>query len=213
MIRLLLRHRSDVTTGPTATCGPEELSRGKNTRLPTAAAPNTVLPRLDIGRHVPWHAHPDKPACAGVHFRSVLWFAPSFHPTPPHGLAPQPGAPGQDVGAAAVHVRFPPVGVRGGLPPPVLRPCPAHQGASRLLRFATALRVTRLPLRLVGRYAGKEDLPGLCQAACGKLHAKTDLSPLPKYLTLRVFKLGKLFEGQIFNSSRTVPKKAGSSHQ
>ena len=35
-------------------------------------------------------------------------------------------------GAAAFHVRFPPVGARGGLPPPVLRPCRAHRCSGSL---------------------------------------------------------------------------------
>ena len=118
-IRLLHGRRSAVAGSPTGQAGPMETSHGKVARLPAAAAPTTVLPRLDTGRRVGAHAHPDRPACSGVHFRSVLRLASSFHPT-------EPRAP-----AVAVHVRFPTVGVRGGLAPPDLRPCLAHASSLR----------------------------------------------------------------------------------
>lgn len=112
MIRLLIGHRNTVADVSTTCRGPEEISLGKNTKLPAAVAPITYLPRLDIGRHVPWHADPDRPACAGVHLRSMLRFDPSFHSTPPRGFTIpfsliDPGV----VSAVAVHVQFPPVGL------------------------------------------------------------------------------------------------------
>ena len=42
--------------------GPGEISWGKDEQLPAASVPNTVLPRLDIGRRVDRHACPDRPA-------------------------------------------------------------------------------------------------------------------------------------------------------
>ena len=79
-IRLLLGHRSVVADGPTGIAGPVEISQGKVARLPAAAAPSTVLSRLEIGRRVGAHAHPDRPACSHIHLRLVLQFASSFHP-------------------------------------------------------------------------------------------------------------------------------------
>ncbi len=118
VIRLLHGLRAAISDSPTAQGGPLEISQGKTTRLPAAAAPNTVLSRLDTGRRARAHAHPARPACTGVHSRSVLRFATSFHPTPPHGFAHRIGpADTLDAGAAAFHVRFPPVGARRGLSP------------------------------------------------------------------------------------------------
>ena len=120
-IRLLHGRRSAVAGSPTGQAGPMETSQGKVARLPAAAAPTTVLPRLDTGRRVGAHAHPDRPACSGVHFRSVLRFASSFHPTEPRGPA------------VAVHVRFPPVGVRGGTCTPRLAAMPGARLVATLL--------------------------------------------------------------------------------
>jgi len=45
--------------------GPGEISWSKDEQLPAASVPNTVLPRLDIGRCVAEHACPDRPALRG----------------------------------------------------------------------------------------------------------------------------------------------------
>ncbi len=45
--------------------GPGEISWSKDEQLAAASVPNTVLPRLDIGRCVVGHASPDRPALRG----------------------------------------------------------------------------------------------------------------------------------------------------
>ena len=80
-----LERRAFITEGPTIT-GPEGLSWGKRIPLRAAPAPTTDLSRLEIGRRTCRRANPDKSACTGVHFRSVLRFAPDFHPTRPCGF-------------------------------------------------------------------------------------------------------------------------------
>ena len=53
VIRLLSRHRARVVASLASTAGgPGEISWGKDEQLPAASVPNTVLPRLDIGRRV-----------------------------------------------------------------------------------------------------------------------------------------------------------------
>ncbi len=91
VIRLLQRRQASVVASVCPTdratnrrVGSMEISWGKVEQCPAAPASTTPWPRSDTGRHVFGHTHPCQTACAEVHFRSVLRFANSFHPTCSH---------------------------------------------------------------------------------------------------------------------------------
>src|SRR5580658_4978011 len=93
--------------------------------VPQPPLPLPPRPRLDFGLRVRRHAHPDDPACSGVHFRSVPRFASGFFPTRPHGASDcrlTTAAPACSCLRLAVATNKP----REGLSPPIQCPCQAH---------------------------------------------------------------------------------------
>jgi hypothetical protein len=118
-------------------------------------APIPLRSRLDVGRRVPWHAHPIGPACTGLHLRSVLQRASGFFPTRPRGARPDCLAtlpPACSCLRLAVASNL----LRRGLAPPIQGPCLAHQ-ALRLRRTASRLRglTVRLNPRTAQRTRGQ----------------------------------------------------------
>ena len=67
------------------TSGPLEISPGKYTEFPAFAVSNTSGTRLNIGRHVGWHADPVPDGLTELRLRSALRFVYGFHPTRPRG--------------------------------------------------------------------------------------------------------------------------------
>ena len=108
--------RASIATGSTTNLrGPEELSRGKRPRLPAAAAPTTVRPRLDIGYREWGHTNPGRPALRGFIF--IRCCSSQFASTP-HVLAdwcPKSLASWHSCSCICVH--FPPVGYVGDFHP------------------------------------------------------------------------------------------------
>src|SRR5262245_30450464 len=74
VIRLLQGHRRVVVSSspPAARRGSLETSLGKSTKLPAVAVSTTTRSRLDFGRRVGRHAHPDLESLTELRLRSAL---------------------------------------------------------------------------------------------------------------------------------------------
>jgi len=118
--------RSSLPPCDLPSSGPEEISWGKVEQCPAASAPNTRRPRSDTGCRVAGHTHPVRRACAGVHLRSVLRFASSFHPTRPRGKDFACPLGPISVSCSCLRLAVASDRPRKGLPPPIAQPCPAH---------------------------------------------------------------------------------------
>ena len=141
LFRLVSTIQNIMVWYETGNPGPMETSQGKVARLPAAAATTTVLPRLDTGRRVGAHTHPDRPACSGIHFRSVVRFA---------RLRLAASIP-RDLATPQLPFTFDSLqsGFEGTCTPQI-----CDHAWRTLLRFAAALRVTRREPRLLVRRSG-----------------------------------------------------------
>jgi len=132
VIRLLSGHQVRVVASLhlTALRGPGQTSRGKGKQRPAAAVPNTVPPRLDIGRRVPVHSHSDRPAFRGFTCVRCCGASPA---SIPHALA---GADRNaqirlQVSCSCLQLVLASSRPHRGLPPPITYPCPARPVALR----------------------------------------------------------------------------------